>query len=211
MIFRRTLPKRIVGLEGTTVTTLVTADQTSLGVANMRLTVGDLMTQRPVIVSPDCSADAAVEVLSRREASELYVTDKSGRLLGVVPDFELLKAELSGEASDATVEQLMSRSIPVFSPDSDAAEVARLFRDGRYSQFPVVSKGRLVGVITRGDVVRLMAVLRRIDSPLTRPIEKVRKPKILATKPRTIRATPISAGTAAELKRRPRRITRTPR
>lgn len=172
----------------------------------MRLTVGDLMTQRPVMVSPGCSADAAVEILSRHEVTELYVTDKIGRLLGVVPDFELLKAELSGEASDATVEQLMSRSIPVFSPDSDAAEVARLFRDGRYSRFPVVNKGRLVGVITRGDVVRLMAVLRRIDSPITRPSEKVRKPKMLSTKPRTRRAKPLT-GPTIEAKVRPRRST----
>jgi CBS domain-containing protein len=63
----------------------------------MRLTVADLMTQRPVMVSPQCSADTALEVISRHGVSEIYVADKQGRLLGVVPDFELLKAELSGE------------------------------------------------------------------------------------------------------------------
>ena len=172
----------------------------------MRLTVGDLMTQRPVIVALDCSADAALEILSRHEASELYVTDKVGRLLGVVPDFELLKVELSGDACDATVEQLMSRSVPVFSPDSDAAEVARLFRDGRYSRLPVVSGGRLVGVITRGDVVRLMAVLRRIDSPVTaRDAEKIKKPRMMATKLRTKRPKPTVTASPVEPKRRPRR------
>ncbi|MBS0205981.1 MAG: CBS domain-containing protein [Planctomycetes bacterium] len=149
----------------------------------MRLTVADLMTQRPVIVSPDCSADSAVEILSRHEATELYVTDKIGRLLGVVPDFELVKAELSGEASGATVEQLMSRNLPVFTPQSDAAEVARLFRDGRYSQFPIVSGGKLIGIITRRDVVRLMAVLRRFDSPVSQPTVRVKTPK-LATRSR---------------------------
>lgn len=150
----------------------------------MRLAVTDLMTQRPVIVAPDCSADAAVEILSRYDASEIYVTDPAGRLLGVVPDFELLKAELSGEASDATVESLMCRNIPVFSPESDAAEVARLFRDGRYAQFPVVSQGKLVGVITRSDVVRLMAVLRRIDAAPCRTIPTRHVPKILARRER---------------------------
>ena len=171
----------------------------------MRLTVADLMTQRPIMVPPECSADGALEILSRHETSELYVTDKLGRLLGVVPDYELLKAELSGEARDATVEQLMSRNIPVFSPESDAAEVARLFRDGRYGQFPVVSGGRLVGIITRGDVVRLMAVLRRIDSPVTtRPTPKVRTPKIVATQARKRRTQPASLSTGPQ--RRPRRV-----
>lgn len=168
----------------------------------MRLTVADLMTQRPVIVPPECSADSAVEILSRHEVTELYVTDKFGRLMGVVPDFELLKAELSGEASDATVEQLMSRNLPVFTPQSDAAEVAKLFRDGRYSQFPVVAGGRLVGVITRRDVVRLMAVLRRIDSPTLRPTERVKAPK-MAARPRT----KVAAVATTTPKRRTRQAT----
>jgi len=174
----------------------------------MRLTVADLMTQRPVTVSPDCSADAAVEILSRHEASELYIVDKAGRLLGVVPDFELLKAELSGEAHDANVEQLMSRSIPVFSPQSDAAEAARLFRDGRYTQFPVVAGGRLVGVITRGDVVRLMAVLRRIDAPAAiRPAAPIKAPKLTTTRRRTRQTKPAAVSAPTPPQRRGRRTT----
>lgn len=169
----------------------------------MRLNVADLMTQRPVTVSPDCSADAAVEILSRHEASVLYVVDSAGRLMGVVPDFELLKAELSGEAHDANVEQLMSRSIPVFTPQSDAAEVARLFRDGRYIQFPVVAGGRLVGIITRGDVVRLMAVLRRIDTPVTtRPASPVKAPKLASARRGTRKAKPAKTETTAAAQRR---------
>lgn len=173
----------------------------------MRLTVADLMTQRPVNVAPECSADKAVEIISRHGVCELYVTDKQGRLLGVVPDYELLKAELSGEAVDATVEQLMSRNLPVFSPDSDAAEVARLFRDGRFSQFPVVSAGRLVGVITRGDVVRLMAVLRRIDSPVpSRTSGGIKAPKIVTAKNRRKQSKPTVAK-AITPKKQTRRVT----
>ena len=158
----------------------------------MRLTVADLMTQEPVTVSPECSADRAVQILAKNDASELYVVDDKHRLLGVVPDYELLKAELSGEASDATVEQLMSRNVPVFTPQSDAAEVARLFRDARYVRFPVVSMGRLVGVITRGDVIRLMAVLRRIDSPHQAATKSaVRKPKMLESQKSRKRAKPV--------------------
>lgn len=169
----------------------------------MRLTVADLMTQRPVMVSAECSADDAVEILSRHDVCELYVTDKQGRLLGVVPDFELLKAELSGEASDATAEQLMSRSIPVFSPQSDAAEVARLFRDARFGRFPVVSAGRLVGVITRGDIVRLMAVLRRIEAPSkTAATLKVKVAKVVSPRVRTKRGRPVAKTTTRRPTRR---------
>ena len=173
----------------------------------MRLTVADLMTVRPVVVSPQCSADAAIDILSRHDAAELYVTDRAGRLLGVLPDYELLKAELSGDAHGATVEQLMSRGVPVFSPQTDAAEVARLFRDGRFRQFPVVQNGRLVGVITRADVVRLITVLRRIDSPLGNPKpEKIKRPRIISA-PKSAGRTKSPVSTAATTPRRTRRVT----
>jgi len=165
----------------------------------MRLNVADLMSEQPVTVPPECSADAAVELLSRHNVTELYVTDERGRLLGVLPDYELLKAELNGEARQACAEQLMSRHLPVFSPLTDAAEVARLFRDGRYCQFPVVSRGRLVGIITRADVVRFMAVLRRIDGA-TPTSPKVRPPK-LASRVRSPRAPRLTTSAATPRRR----------
>lgn len=159
----------------------------------MRMTVGDLMSSCFVKVSPQCSADEALNILDRHEATELYVTDKLGRLLGVLPDYEVIKTQLSGEAHEATVEQLMSRGVPVFKPESDAAEVARLFRDARFGRFPVVNAGRLVGVITRADIVRLMAVLRRIDTPAkVAATPRVKAPKLASPRVRTKRSRPVA-------------------
>ena len=170
----------------------------------MRMTVGDLMSPYFVRVSPECSADEALNILDRHEATELYVTDKLGRLLGVLPDYEVVKTQLSGEAREATVEQLMSRGVPVFQPESDAAEVARLFRDARFGRLPVVSAGRLVGVITRADIVRLMAVLRRIDAPVKAAATlKVKAPKLVSSRVRTKRGQPV----AKSATRRPTRRT----
>ena len=120
------------------------------------------------------------------------MTDKQGRLLGVLPDYEILKTQLSGEAHDATVEQLMSRGVPVFQPESDAAEVARLFRDARFASVPVVRAGRLVGVISRADIVRLMAVLRRIDTPAKPAEQRVKAPKLVSPRVRTRRGQPVA-------------------
>ncbi len=161
----------------------------------MRMTVADLMCETPVTVGPECTADEALEAFFEYETSELYVIDQSGRLLGVLPDYELLKVQLSGEARNTCVEQLMSRSVPVVTHESDAAEVARSFRNSSCCRIPVVKAGRLVGVVTRADVLRLMAVLRRID-----PVEKnsagPKRPKHLgAAKPsatRTARSKPVT-------------------
>jgi len=150
----------------------------------MRMTVGDLMCETPVTVGPLATTDEALEKFFEYETPELYVVDKSGRLLGVLPDYELLRTQLSGEARGARVEQLMSRSVPMFALDSDAAEVARLFRDSQCSRVPVVKSGRLIGVVTRADVLRLMAVLRRIDAQPASSAAGPKRPKLMgASKP----------------------------
>lgn len=168
----------------------------------MRMSVGDLMCETPVTVGPDCTSDEALEIFFEYETPELYVVDKSGRLLGVLPDYELLKTHLSGEARGACVEQLMSRSVPVFSIDSDAADVARMFRDNQCSRMPVVKSGRLVGIVTRTDILRLMAVLRRIDPQPSATSVGPKRPKLLApsksTKTRTARPKTVASKSVAK-------------
>ena len=145
----------------------------------MRMTVSDLMCETPVTISARSSCDQALEAFFEYETPELYVVDAAGRFLGVLPDYELIKAQLSGEAQNACVEQLMSSSIRCFTPGTDAADVARLFRDSSCSRVPVVKSGRLVGVVTRSDVLRLMAVLRRIDPPVVTKTEGPKRPKMM--------------------------------
>jgi CBS domain-containing protein len=145
----------------------------------MRMTVADLMCETPVTVGPECTTDEALDAFFEYETPELYVVDDFGRLLGVLPDYELLRVQLSGEARGANVDQLMSRSVPVVKIDSDAAEVARLFRDSQCSRLPVVKSGKLIGIVTRNDVLRLMAVLRRIDPQQTKAESVPKRPKHL--------------------------------
>lgn len=167
----------------------------------MRMTVADLMSNCFVKVSPECSIDMALYKLERHSVSELYVSDSAGRLLGVLPDYEIIKAQLSGESSGTTAEQLMSRAIPVFKPASDAAEVARMFREAHFHQFPVVQSGKLVGVIRRADIVKLMAILRRMDAPSkTMGKPAVKAPKLLSPVVRTRRSHPVAKSSASRSK-----------
>ena len=162
----------------------------------MRMTVADLMCEMPVTVGPECTTDEALEAFYEHETPELYVVDETGCFLGVLPDYELLKAQLSGESKGACVAQLMSTSVPVCKSTSDAASVARAFRDSQCHRMPVVSAGRLIGVVTRADVLRLMAVLRRIDMQTTQTKGEPKRPKHLdavkAGATRTARAKTVS-------------------
>jgi CBS domain-containing protein len=161
----------------------------------MRMTVADLMCEKPVTLGPNKTADAALEALYEYEASELYIVDKAGKFLGILPDYEVLKTQLSGESSLLRVDQLMSRNVPFVSPTADAAEVARKFRESHCSRLAVVKSGRLVGVVTRADVLRLMVVLRRVDSSESKPVTSTKPPKFLSTPDRS----PTRSGRARTL------------
>lgn len=145
----------------------------------MRMTVADLMCETPVTIGPDSSTEDALDAFYEYEAAELYVVDKTGKLLGILPDYELLKVELSGEARGACVHQLMSRSAPTVTPETDAADVARLFRAGYCSRLPVLKDGKLIGVVTRADVLRLMAVFQRMERESKKTRTGPKRPKIL--------------------------------
>ncbi len=123
----------------------------------MQITVRDLMSQKPVTVDQDAQLDDALATLIREEASEVYVTDVAGKLVGVVADYELLKATLIGEPGDLSVTDLMCRQMMTFEPDADLDTAAGTFRDGRYRRVVVVDDGRPVGQISRGDILRSLA------------------------------------------------------
>jgi CBS domain-containing protein len=144
--------------------------------------VRDLMTSHPVSIDPQTTIATAIEMLTAAGVSELYVTDRDVRLLGVVTDYELLKARMSGIPAESGVTTQMSRGMMTVTPDANVESVARLFRDGRYSQLAVVADGRLVGVVHRREVLSLYLdrCLGTIDAEVPRtpqPEEVMRKPR----------------------------------
>lgn len=132
------------------------------------LTVRDLMTERPRTTSPDMPLrDAAREMLSAG-LSALPVVDSEGGLLGLLSERELMRhlmstALLTGAASRftppgahgrRTVRDVMTRQVLCVAPEQSVAEVAALMTNKDVERVPVVRGGRLVGFLTRGDIVR---------------------------------------------------------
>ncbi|MCH7988879.1 MAG: CBS domain-containing protein, partial [Planctomycetes bacterium] len=111
----------------------------------MNITVRDLMTRSPVIVNEKSTLREALTRLLDESAPEIYVADSSGRFLGSVPDYELLKVQMNGSADVRDVNAVMSRSVTHVEPEMPISEVAGRFRDGRHRRLPVVEEGRIVG------------------------------------------------------------------
>lgn len=123
----------------------------------MSTTVSEIMSRDLACVSPDATIETALATLLRANAAEVYVTDAHQRLLGVVPDYELLKAHLGGVEMTAGVTTLMTRGVVVFGPNLDLLEAARIFRDCRHARVAIAAEGRLLGQISRRDVLQRLA------------------------------------------------------
>ncbi|HUF12178.1 MAG TPA: CBS domain-containing protein [Longimicrobiales bacterium] len=134
-----------------------------------RLTVGHIMSHRVWSVSPDQSAREAVDLMVRRRVAALPVVGEKAEVLGIVTDRELMSALLpqipragdeAGSPGRATalretrVRDIMSRSVLCIAEEMGLNEVATLMINKDVEQVPVVSDGRLVGMLTRSDIIR---------------------------------------------------------
>lgn len=122
-----------------------------VGGASTRTTAGDVMTSPVITVSFDAPADHIAETMTQHRISAVPVVDETGTLLGLVSEYDLL-AKPGGFSRE-----LMSTAVITVSADCAIGDVRHLLIDRHIGRVPVVEQGRLVGIVSRGDVVALMA------------------------------------------------------
>jgi CBS domain-containing protein len=137
------------------------------------------MTRDVHTVGPDTSAKYAAEVLAERGFAALPVVDGDYQLVGIVAEADLLRDRLPPDprlhlrrdesTADNTppllVRGAMTADVRVVEAAADVADVARLFVDERIRSVPVLEGGRLVGIVSRRDVLRA----------LVRPDDEIRR------------------------------------
>jgi CBS domain-containing protein len=133
-----------------------------------QLLVRDLMTEFPRTTTADVSLRQAARELIRSGLGALPVVDADQRLLGMLSERELMRHLLASEVlSDGsarhpapallgqkTVRDVMTRQVLCVGPEQPVADVASLMSNKDVERVPVVREGRLVGFLTRGDIVR---------------------------------------------------------
>ncbi len=133
-----------------------------------QILVRDLMTERPRTTTPDTPLRKAARELIRTGLGALPVVDHDDRFLGMLSERELMRHLLATEVLSAgtsrhapppprdelTVRDVMTRQVLCVAPEQPAAEVAALMSNKDVERVPVVREGKLVGFLTRGDIVR---------------------------------------------------------
>jgi CBS domain-containing protein len=117
--------------------------------------VGDLMTPTVVSVRPGTSFKEIARVLDEYDITAVPVVDEDGRPIGVVSEADLLRKQTSGGVGN-TAGELMTSPAVVAEPDWNAVRAARTMESRKVKRLPVVDgEGRLIGVISRSDLVQL--------------------------------------------------------
>lgn len=130
------------------------------------VTARDYMTRSVVTLTPEMNLLDAVEVLLDRRISGAPVVDSTGNLVGILSEQDCLRAalgatyygDLGGLVSDH-----MQRMVATVGDDTPIFDVARRFIDGYFRRYPVVRGHRLVGQISRRDVLRALHDLSRSE------------------------------------------------
>ncbi len=121
-----------------------------------RVPVLEVMSQSPVVVSPEDTVDRAASLMRTKEIGSLIVV-LDGRPAGIITERDIVtKVAAPGLAPrDVKVKDVMSAPVVAIHPHAEVAEAARVMSDRKIRRLAVVDNGKLVGVITENDILQI--------------------------------------------------------
>jgi len=147
----------------------------------------DVMVRDVVTVRPDTDVAEAIKLLAENDVSALPVLDKEGNLVGVLSEADLIHrteigtekhrpwwleamtgastlAEEFAKSHGKKVGEVMTDGVVSVTEETPLSEIAALFEHKRIKRVPVVRDGKLVGIVSRSNLIQALAsVIGRID------------------------------------------------
>jgi CBS domain-containing protein len=107
-------------------------------------------------VPPRVSVTGLLDDLARHNVGALVVVDEHGALAGIVSERDVVRRlnERGAELLTAPVEEIMTTQVVTCEPSAGVDSLAEIMTQRRIRHMPVVEDGRLVGIISIGDVVK---------------------------------------------------------
>jgi CBS domain-containing protein len=107
-------------------------------------------------IEPTADLAAAVKLLAARRVGAIVVRGAGGRLAGILSERDIVRvlAEHGPRALDLPVGQVMTREVETCGEDDTVSAIMERMTEKRFRHMPVVRRGKLVGLISIGDVVR---------------------------------------------------------
>jgi CBS domain-containing protein len=118
----------------------------------MTMKIKEIMTTEVRAVSANDSISEAANIMKQLDVGAVPVLDNH-LLVGIITDRDLvLRAVAEGKNSDERVSTIMTKNITTVSPDTDVHKAADLMASQQIRRLPIVDNGRLVGIVSIGDM-----------------------------------------------------------
>ena len=146
--------------------------------------VSDIMTHDPIVVNPETALKEAIKLIAENRISGLPVVAADRKLVGIISETDLMWQETGvkppayimlldsviylenpatydrelHKALGQTVRDVMTKDVVTTPPDKSLRDAARMMHSRKIHRLPVVDDSKhVVGILTRGDIVRFMA------------------------------------------------------
>ena len=140
-------------------------------------TVGDAMTMNPITISTKKTLRDAARIMRDEHVGSLLVTEDKN-IVGIVTERDIVKkavAEL-GNPSQKKVKEVMATDLVTTTPEEDIFEAIRIMRDYNFRHLPVKHGGKIIGLITMKDILKIEPDLYEILVEKIKLRETERKP-----------------------------------
>ncbi len=154
----------------------------------MSFLVKDAMTHGAITISLDASVDETCAKLQRHNISGLPVVDDKGQIVGIISEADLLEFIVDFEPAPPSIATCVTYDVITISDEDTLVHAVDLLCENRIRRMPVVSGDRLVGILSRRDLIRHVTKLREASSCIARR----REHSPSATSIATGSATPVS-------------------
>jgi CBS domain-containing protein len=123
------------------------------------MTVQAILSQKGrdvVTIAPTAQLSEAVKILAARRIGAVIVTGADTRVAGILSERDIVRSlgERGPAALDENVAAVMTRKVTTCSEADTISVIMERMTEGKFRHMPVVDQGRLVGVISIGDVVK---------------------------------------------------------
>lgn len=121
--------------------------------------VSDFMNHTPHAVSASTSIKEAVTIMLKYSVIGVPVVDDNKQLIGYLSEQDCVKDMLNDafySEEPGAVSSVMQTNVKSVSPETSIVEIAQTIMTNRPKNYPVVTEGKLVGIISRSDVLRAL-------------------------------------------------------
>ena len=123
------------------------------------MTAKEIMTRDIITVAPDLTVRKLAMTLVKNQISGAPVAGKNGKIVGIVSEADIVAKK------GKDVKAIMSKKVISIAEDTPIDEIAQLMTKHKVKRLPVMNGGKVVGIVSRADIVNAIAMGKHVTIP----------------------------------------------